>query len=106
MGYDKPYHRVNGRIVAHELRSAYGAPVYGGTVPAEIFSRIFADYRDLQGPPTLIGAPSAPPIPTFTPSATPTATATVTGKPTPASPAATLSPVVTPSTSPTRRGLL
>jgi membrane peptidoglycan carboxypeptidase len=106
MGYDKPYHRVNGRIVAHELRSAYGAPVYGGTVPAEIFSRIFADYRDLQGPPTLIGAPSAPPIPTYTPSATPTATATVTGKPVPTAPSVTLSPVVTPSTSPTRRGLL
>jgi penicillin-binding protein 1A len=109
MGYDRPYHRVHGRIVAHELRSSYGAPVYGGTVPAQIFSRVFSDYRELDGPPALVGASATTlPVTSPTPTATPTATATATAarKPVPPAPPATVTPEVTPSTSPTRRGLL
>ncbi|HWC36053.1 MAG TPA: transglycosylase domain-containing protein [Mycobacteriales bacterium] len=66
MGYDRPYRNVHGKVVAHELRDAYGAPVYGGTVPAEIFARIFSDYRSLEGPPALVGASPYPTAPVVT----------------------------------------
>jgi hypothetical protein len=80
MGYDRPYHRVHGQVVAHELHNAYGAPVYGGTVPAQMFARILSNYRELQAPPALIGAspyPTPPvvtqkPTQTASPDATPT----------------------------------
>jgi penicillin-binding protein 1A len=38
MGYNKP----------HELRDSSGAPVYGGTVPADLFAATFANYLALQ----------------------------------------------------------
>jgi penicillin-binding protein 1A len=81
MGYDRPYHRVNGQIVAHQLRTSYGAPVYGGTLPAQMFARIFSNYRSLGGAPALVGSPPYPtPAPVVT---SPHATATSTSTPTP-----------------------
>jgi membrane peptidoglycan carboxypeptidase len=106
MGYDKPYHRVHGQVVAHELRSSYGAPVYGGTVPAQIFSRVFSDYRALSGPPAAIGASPTAIVPITSPSPSATPTATGTRKPSPFAPPATSTPEVTPSTAPSKRGLL
>ena len=102
MGYDRPYHRVHGQVVAHELRNAYGSPVYGGTLPAQMFARVFSNYRTLGGAPGVIGSspyPTAAPVttsanPSPTADATPTrrretgapaATATATSKPTPSS---------------------
>jgi penicillin-binding protein 1A len=80
MGYDRPYHRVNGRIVAHELRTAYGAPVYGGTLPAQMFARTLSNYRSLGGAPALIGSSPYPTAPAYTPS--PRSTSTPTSTPT------------------------
>jgi membrane peptidoglycan carboxypeptidase len=80
MGYDRPYHRVNGQIVAHQLRTSYGAPVYGGTLPAQMFARIFNDYRALGGEPGLIGSPPYPTAPPVV--ATPRSTASPTTTPT------------------------
>jgi membrane peptidoglycan carboxypeptidase len=40
MGDDKP----------HPLRDASGREVFGGTIPAELFARVFTDYRSLQQP--------------------------------------------------------
>jgi penicillin-binding protein 1A len=107
MGYDRPYRTIHGKVVAHQLRDKYGAPVYGGTVPAEIFARIFSDYRSLQGSPALVGAP---PTPTAAPvTAAPTASASRTATPT-HEPQPQPSPVVTPtpsaSPSQSRRPLL
>jgi penicillin-binding protein 1A len=78
MGYDKPYHTQGGRIVAHELRDASGAPVYGGTIPAKLFATTYSDYRNLLSPsPTPLATPSySRPVvtaPTVTPSARRTA---------------------------------
>jgi penicillin-binding protein 1A len=108
MGYDKPYHRVGGKVVARQLRSSYGAPVYGGTLPAQIFSRIFSNYRTLQGPPAAVGAPTIAPVPTYSATAKPTATGSAIASPssTPSPPAGKPTPEVTPTTSPTKRGLL
>ncbi len=107
MGYDRPYRTVHGKVVAHQLRDRYGAPIYGGTVPAEIFSRIFSDYRTLQGAPALVGAPPTPtsaPV-TTVPTASPSATSTPSRRqqaPTP--PVVTVTPSSSPSR--TRRPLL
>lgn len=96
MGYDRPYQRVHGQYVAHELRDAYGSPVFGGTVPAEIFSRIFSNYRELDAPAAAIGAS---PYPTYVPTVTaPTATATASASP---SPSTHHAPTASPSTVPT-----
>jgi penicillin-binding protein 1A len=109
MGYDKPYETVHGKVVAHELHDAYGAPVYGGTVPAEIFSRIFSDYRTLQAPPAAIGAS---PYPTYVPTTTsPTPTASASVSPgvgqTPSGAPVTTTPSLPATTEPTKRaGLL
>jgi membrane peptidoglycan carboxypeptidase len=107
MGYDRPYHDVHGRIVARQLRTSDGAPVYGGTIPAEIFSRVFSDYRLLNGSPQLVGAPPTPTAPPSAPPsvpATPSPTPSRRGVPSP-SPAASSAPA--PSPTPTRsRGLL
>jgi penicillin-binding protein 1A len=115
MGYDKPYEKVHGKYVAHELTDAYGAPVFGGTVPAEIFSKIFADYRELDAPPAAIGASPYPTYIPTSPTASPNATSSTTpGSTTPgpgghgsSAPPAT-GPASTPATiTPTRRaGLL
>ena len=107
MGYDRPYQRVHGKYVAHELRDVYGSPVFGGTVPAEIFSRIFSDYRGLDAPAAAIGAS---PYPTYVPTTTsPTATATASASPgpqhTPTAPPSTV-PTVVVTTSPTQQRLL
>jgi membrane peptidoglycan carboxypeptidase len=107
MGYDKPYKKIHGTYVAHELRDAYGAPVFGGTVPAEIFSRIFTDYHELDAPPAAIGAS---PYPTYVPTTTsPTASPKVGGSTTPApggngpgGPGATTPPSVPATITPTR----
>ncbi|HVT20366.1 MAG TPA: transglycosylase domain-containing protein [Mycobacteriales bacterium] len=80
MGYDQPYRRVHGQVVAHELRDAYGSPVYGGTLPAQMFARIFSNYRELQGSPALIGASPYPSPPAVT--ATPVAPSTPDAQPT------------------------
>jgi penicillin-binding protein 1A len=107
MGYDKPYKKIHGTYVAHELRDAYGAPVFGGTVPAEIFSRIFTDYHELDAPPAAIGAS---PYPTYVPTTTtPTASPKVAGSTTPGpggngpgGPGATTPPSVPATIKPTR----
>jgi membrane peptidoglycan carboxypeptidase len=111
MGYDRPYHRVGGRVVAHELHDAYGSPVYGGTVPAQIFARIFSNYRALQGPPGMVGASPYPTASAVTahPTSAPTAAVTPTRRrpsppPPPPSPVASETPSSTPS--PTTRPLL
>jgi membrane peptidoglycan carboxypeptidase len=80
MGYHRPYHRVNGQIVAHQLRDSYGSPVYGGTLPAQMFARVFSNYRALQAPPSVIGSSPYPPAPTVT--QTPTATSSPEATPT------------------------
>jgi membrane peptidoglycan carboxypeptidase len=111
MGYDKPYVKSGGRIVAHQLKTASGAPVYGGTLPAELFAKMYDDYRVLQNPnatpfPTATsatvpsGSPTTSPSPSLTPrhpkSATPS-----TGPATPVPPTQSASPP--PATPTTKR---
>jgi penicillin-binding protein 1A len=108
MGYDRPYHRVGGKIVAHELHDAYGSPVYGGTVPAQIFARIFSNYRQLQGPPALVGASPYPtaPVVTSAPSNSPAPDTTPTRHAPSPRPSPQVSETPTANPSPTRRPLL
>jgi penicillin-binding protein 1A len=109
MGYDRPYVKSGGKIVAHELKSSGGAPVYGGTIPAEIFAKTYADYRFVQNPSAspLPTAPATPYVaPSSTPSTTPTKSATPTktphgGKSGGASPRASSTPSTKHPTSPT-----
>ncbi|HVX68274.1 MAG TPA: transglycosylase domain-containing protein [Mycobacteriales bacterium] len=111
MGYDKPYHRVHGQVVARSLHNAYGAPVYGGTVPAQMFARILSNYRTLRAPPALIGAspyPTPPTPVTQQPTKTPSTEATPTRRrPTEApTPERTAREKATPRTSSSSRPLL
>jgi penicillin-binding protein 1A len=47
MGYDKPFSKSG---VPHSLTDSDGQPVYGGTVPAQLFAATFADDRSLAHP--------------------------------------------------------
>ncbi|HVT64043.1 MAG TPA: transglycosylase domain-containing protein, partial [Mycobacteriales bacterium] len=110
MGYDRPYHRVNGRIVAHELRSSYGSPVYGGTLPAQMFARTLSNYRSLGGAPALIGSSPYPTAPAYTPpphsATTPTSAPTRRRDDEPPTPTPVDTTAPTPSESATSRPLL
>jgi penicillin-binding protein 1A len=109
MGYDRPYVKSGGKIVAHELKSTGGAPVYGGTIPAEIFAKMYSNLRFLQSPtkyPMPSATPTAPYVPQKTASATPTATASAKstkkpGKGSTSSPKPTKQPTKAPSKKPT-----
>jgi penicillin-binding protein 1A len=75
MGYDKPY--LNHGRDPHSMLNVAGQSggVYGGTLPAAIFSKVWSDYRILQQPHgSLAPSPSptgtAPPVTTATTRAT------------------------------------
>jgi penicillin-binding protein 1A len=77
MGYDKPY--VHHGRVPHTMRDAAGDPVYGGTLPAEIFAQTWQDYRTLQEPHgTLSPRPAASAAPAQQPAGGPQPAATET----------------------------
>ncbi len=69
MGYEKEYVQSGGTLQPHEMRGVEGVDkVYGGTLPAQIFARVWDDYRALRAP---------------TPAASPSAAATVAPAPPP-----------------------
>ena len=114
MGYDKEYLQ-HGRV-PHAMKNVEGnAEVFGGTLPAQIFAKTFADYRVLRAPkPKASAAPSAsasPPAPAATsyrPQPQPSrrqSTAGPTGKPKPTGEPAR-SPSPAPSSSSSSGGLL
>jgi membrane peptidoglycan carboxypeptidase len=113
MGYDKEYLNAN---TPHSMLNVHGvSPVYGGTLPAQIFARTWDAYRALQKAsaqpapkPTLLQGPTTGLQPTYRPVAPPTPVHTrVTSAP---SPHPTVSatrppPTSSPSPSPTGGGL-
>ncbi|HWB66679.1 MAG TPA: transglycosylase domain-containing protein [Mycobacteriales bacterium] len=81
LGYDKPY--LHHGKVPHSLRTSTGAPVYGGTLPAQLFARTYSNYRSLS---TTLVTPSptttySPPSPTATALPSPSQSSTRPGKP-------------------------
>jgi penicillin-binding protein 1A len=95
MGYDKEY--LHHGKVPHSMRDVEGQrEVFGGTLPAEIFAKTFANYRALQEPkPKASGSPS-PSATTFRPQQQPSQV-----RPSPKrSPSPTQSPSTQPSQSP------
>ncbi|HET6910362.1 MAG TPA: transglycosylase domain-containing protein [Mycobacteriales bacterium] len=101
MGYDKQY--VDHGRVPHSMKNVEGtSEVFGGTLPAKIFARIFSDYRALQRPTTKPSTSASPTqVQTFRPathSATPRSTKSAHPSPTPSKTA--FSPPAQPSTTP------
>jgi len=106
MGYNHEF--VHGR--AHEMKDIEGVRggVFGGTLPAEIFARAFANYREILArrnapTPSPSASPTAHKGPRFTPR--PTATATVSPSHSPVG-APSESPSAQPSESPSQTSLL
>ena len=110
MGYEKQY--FNHGKTPHSMILPGVGDVFGGTLPAKIFSQTWSDYRTLQEPngslsstPTPAPAttyttrptPTKAPSPHRTPSPTTKPTQAPTAKPTPiASPSQTLIPTAAP----------
>jgi penicillin-binding protein 1A len=74
MGYEKQY--FNHGKTPHSMVLPGVGDVFGGTLPAKIFSQTWSDYRTLQEPNgSLSPPPSSAPVTTYAPPPTPTKTA-------------------------------
>ena len=100
MGYEKQY--LNHGKTPHSMSLPGVGDVFGGTLPAKIFSQTWSDYRTLQEPNgTLSPTPTSAPVTTYAPVPTPTKTTSPHAPPS-AKPSATPSqqPTVLPKPTP------
>jgi membrane peptidoglycan carboxypeptidase len=98
MGYNKEYVRRGGKLVPHSMMNVAGTRdgVFGGTIPAEIFAKVFSNYRRLQAEVAATASPS--PSATVQPTVRATHSATATVRATPSRSHPTQSPSTSPST--------
>ena len=80
MGYEKQY--LDHGKTPHSMNLPGVGDVFGGTLPAEIFSQTWSDYRTLQEPNgSLSPTPTSAPVTTYRPVTSPTKTAAPQGRP-------------------------
>jgi penicillin-binding protein 1A len=106
MGYNQQY--LHGGKVPHSMKNVEGTnEVFGGTLPAKIFARMFSDYRELRRPkPATSPTPAATTVQSFRPQSHPTSTrpsvTRPTHSPTPRPSNAPPTPSTAPSPAPSR----